>query len=157
MPRGVYDRSKGKKQKSPTKKVTKSHKGALMASGMDQNITENKSYVLSLLHTGATILSTLRGDSSYEATILKAKVLSVVKDLAAPKEETAVTEKAEEPKVGTVSYPPPTAGVKFKKDGTPKMRPGPKPKAVKDPEPVAESSSPQPNGNSDVFNPEHAS
>ena len=158
MPRGVYDRSKVKRKtktaKSPkiqkVAKIKTSRKSSANLTETLQNISVSTD-ILSKLNTYAPGLQKTKDAlTSLILSFTDELPVSMIATMTAP-------EMVSKPVKNPVSYPAPTpvAGVKLKKDGTPKARPGPKPKAVEE-QAVAADPTPS-NGNSDVFNPEHAS
>lgn len=162
MPRGQYDRSKTKRttvEKSPkvskTSKVTQAN-----SSSLDDKLTylERCAGILSVL------VSTPQIPETHHAKALITNLINGLLSTMVSKSDPVPTGPAAVPTpsvVYTATTPPPDVGVKLKKDGTPKKRPGPKPKAevvltsnvsatIPGPEQVA---SKNPTG---VFNPEHA-
>lgn len=183
MPRGIYDRSKAAKK--PTKTAAaKSAKPTKTAQAVKTAKPSSPSTVVEVLQNitrCADIINLLNGTTGPVAEHAKNGMLGLLNSFidqaspSKPSEEKTIpnvktaqpgwsadignhkkTEQpAKEATAGQVYPPLATSTIKLKKDGTPKQRPGPKKKDASA-EIMATQATP-PNGNSDVFNPEHAS
>ena len=170
MPRGIYNRTKVTKTLA-TKKATRTQ---TYDRSLDQYLYNINSCVdiLAKLPLSGVTSSAREGLYVLINHMVKQAVPTVVGEKEAQELAAEVKEELSAGKVLYQTTPPPTprevfssslgsvatGPVKFKKDGTPKKRPGPKPKndrveASTGTNSVVTSS----NGNSDVFNPEHAS
>ena len=150
MPRGKYDRSKIKK---------KSNKSDVLYTSPDTKVeTSNRDERLSHLERCASILQNLSGVNTqvaYEARVYIAKAVHEIVSSMLTTGPVTVAESAPVEQLSAIS----SSAVRLKKDGTPRLRPGPKPKmqtgTVETSAATSQSSS---NGTTSgkVFNPEHA-
>lgn len=149
MPRGKYDRSK-------TKKINKSKTEVVQAQNDSQDYS-SRDERLTHLERCAGILQSLSGINTqvaYEARIYIAKAVhEIVSSMLTTGPVTATELAPVEQAVSTASIT-----TRLKKDGTPRLRPGPKPKvqAATQEHVTAQNTAQNGAGNGKVFNPEHA-
>lgn len=149
MPRGKYDRSKIKKNNKPKNEVLyTSAETKTVPSGPDERLTH--------LERCAGILQSLSGINTqvaYEAKVYIAKAVhEIVSSMLVTGPITATESAPVEQSASTSST------VRLKKDGTPRLRPGPKPKNIGASAETVTVQGTNQNGTTSgkVFNPEHA-